>query len=180
MQIELEGCKIDVPPIEFDVVYILLHAVHHLYSSGVGLRQICDWVCLLHNYRGKINQENVTKLLKKTGMTNAARIFGAVAVNYMGLEKEDLVVGYDPEDEKYAEILINDIWNKGNFGQYDKETNQRHANIWKKRWYLYKLALKRAALLRKVAPKEALWTPYGMTEFLLKNFYFKFTKGKHY
>lgn len=158
--IVLEGQRVNLPPVDFDVVYILQHAVGHLMVYGVGLRQICDWILLLHNKQNVINKGSVFILLKKTGLIKSAKVFGALAVEYLGLPEKDLIVDYSKKDLEYAAFLLEDIWYNGNFG-FSGERLKIRPNGWLKSRLVYlKSNLKRARELRKIVPEEARWALY--------------------
>ena len=42
--VEIGGAAIPVPNAGFNAIYILVHFLHHYWSSGVGLRQLLDWM----------------------------------------------------------------------------------------------------------------------------------------
>lgn len=42
------GAPVALAPATFNAFFILHHAVRHMTTEGVGFRQICDWVMLLH------------------------------------------------------------------------------------------------------------------------------------
>lgn len=159
-EIIIEGYKITLPPIDFDLVFLLLHSVVHLMGFGVGLRQVCDWAMMLHTRKGEINKQNVLKILKKLGLVSAARIFGALSVKYLGLPEEDLVIPFKKSDIRYADQLLNDIWYNGNFGFSGERIKKRPGGYVVARLYNLFNTARRAYRLSKIAPGEALWAPY--------------------
>lgn len=159
-EVEIEEYKTTIPPSDFDVMFILLHAVIHLLGFGVGLRQIIDWAMLLHSKKQKIDHETVNSLLKKLGMITAARVFEVISVKYLGLPREDLIMPYSLYDEKLAEKIMADILYSGNFGYYGAR-KKRLPNKWlAKRIFNFFYRTKRAIRLTELAPAEALWRPY--------------------
>lgn len=159
-KIEFEGIEISLPPLDFDVVFILLHSVTHLLEEGLGLRQVCDWANLLHNKRERINRKKVVSLLKELNLITPARVFGALSVIYLGLPEEDLIIPYNKQDIKAAEILLDDIWYNGNFGFSGERIKKRPGGWLTERLYNMSNNIKRTNHLRKIAPSEALWGPY--------------------
>lgn len=157
--IEIEDYKITVPPIDFDVVFILLHAVIHLMGYGVGLRQIIDWTLLLYNKKDQIDSEVVKSLLKKLGLIKAARIFGVLAVKYIGLPKEYLIIPYSYSDEKLAEKLLDDIWHNGNFGFSGTRKRKLPKSWLLSRLFNFYYKSKRSLGLLQIVPGEAIWKP---------------------
>lgn len=154
-----DGCTATLPPLSFEVVYILLHSTLHFLNEGIGLRQICDWACLMHNRHADIDRKEVKELLKKTGLTRAAKIFGVVAVKYLRLPAEELVVPYAEKDIPTGDWLMDDVWQGGNFGQFDTRRKQRPKGYWSGKWYTFTRNMKRCREFGRLAPAEARWSP---------------------
>ena len=152
---------VTMAPLDFDSVFLLLHSVSHLMSSGVGLRQICDWSLFLHNHREELDRETVIQYLKDLGLKNAARIFGALAVRYLGLPKEDLIIPFSEEDERVADLLLDDIMRVGNFGISGERSWKKPKNWFKARIFNFKNTLNRINRLRMIDPEGAAWLPFG-------------------
>lgn len=101
--------EIFLPPYQFDVVYILEHAWHHyVYFEGIGLRQICDWAEYLHQFHNKINMADLEIDLKKLGLWKAWKLFGYIAVNYLGLPQSELSF-YDDSLKSEADVAMQQI-----------------------------------------------------------------------
>ena len=164
----LDGCEVNVPPAAFDVLFLLQHAVNHLMTSGIGVRQICDWACLLHGRKKAIRQENVAEDLRRLGLDKAARIIGAFAVRYMGLPADDLPLPFDKNDESLCEFLLDEIWTGGNFGKEDPRKTPRPDGYWSGKWHTFRTVLRRQLRFREIAPSEAAWMPYSLTRDFLR------------
>lgn len=161
--VSVEGCQVYMPPVEFDVVYVLLHAVLHFLNEGIGVRHVCDWMCLLHTYTGRMDKKKVGTLLQEFGLTRAARLFGAVAVEYFGLPAEDLPVPYQSRDLPDAQWLLDTILREGNFGRYDKQRKKRPKGYWRSKWYTLMRAVGRCIEMKRLSPSEARWYPIALT-----------------
>lgn len=161
--VEMEDAgQIMLPPLEFDAVYILAHALLHFLNEGIGLRQVCDWTCLLHANRDALDHHATAVLLKKSGLEKAARVFGAVAVRYLGLPPEELPVPLKTGDEALGDWLLKDIWEGGNFGRYATNRKPRPKGYWSGKWYTFVRATRRCAELRRIAPMEAYAYPFAL------------------
>ena len=154
--------KISVPPIDFDVVFILLHTVNHLSVGGVGLRQVCDWALLLHNRQKEINKAETKRILKDLDLINASKIFGALAVKYLGLPVEDLIIPFSREDEKESLQLLEDILDSGNFGCIGYKAKNKSKNWIKRKILNFGSALRRELLLRRILPGPTFWYAYNV------------------
>lgn len=157
--LQVEECTATLPPLAFEVVYILTHSALHFLNEGIGLRQVCDWASLLHHQREHIDRQEVNRLLKGMGLTKAARIFGVVAVKYLHLPAEELPVSFSDKDIPTGDWLLKDIWQGGNFGQFDVSRKRRPKGYWSGKWYTFTRACKRCYELGALAPAEARWYP---------------------
>lgn len=151
--------EVTLAPLPFDTAFVLIHSVQHFLNEGIGLRQICDWACMLHAQRDLPGKEEIALLLKSFGLEKAARVFGALAVRYLGLSIEVLPIVYQQKDIQTADWLLNDVWQGGNFGQYDEERKKRPKGYWQGKWYTFSRALSRCRELGVLAPGEARWYP---------------------
>lgn len=157
--LEIEGCQATLPPLSFDVSYVLTHSVLHFLNEGIGLRQVCDWAMMLHAQREEIDREKTVKLLQQWGLSKAARVFGVIAVNYLGLPKEELPIPFTEKELKTGEWLLNDIWQGGNFGQHDQKRKHRPKGYWNGKWYTFTRAFHRCREFGTLVPSEARWYP---------------------
>lgn len=158
-KVTIDRCTVSVPPLDFDVVYILIHSVLHALNEGIGLRQICDWTCLLHHQAAHIDKKTVARLLHEYGLEKAARIFGVMAVEYLGLPFEELPIAYTEEDLPTGEWLMNDVWKEGNFGRNNEEKKKRPKGYWAGKWHTLTQLTARCGDMKRLAPAEARWYP---------------------
>lgn len=159
----IDGCNVLVPPVDFNIVYILIHSVLHYLNEGVGLRQICDWICLLHAQQQKMNSRAVCDFLEQIGFLKVAKAFGAIAVSQLGLPKEELPFQLSKQDEERGEQLLEDVFLCGNFGRYDPQWENRPKGYWRGKWYTFCRTQKRTHKFRDLVPAEARWRMFTMT-----------------
>ena len=119
-----------VPTLSFNIVYQLYHLYHHYFYEGVGLRQIVDyyyvilnlesgvWNCRLCDEELKNCELEIQNSLKHLGLWKFAGAVMYVLHKVMGLSEDRMIV---PMDMKRGRMLLDDILNGGNFGQYDKQ-----------------------------------------------------------
>lgn len=135
-----------------------MHAFVHFLNSGIGLRQVCDWTRLLATRHEDIDKLLLEKYFRKVGLLRAAKAFGYIAVHYLGLPEDNLPFSVKSM-ERAGEILLDDIFATGNFGQHDARIKPRPKGYWAGKWHTFCRATKRCMKLRKFAPNEALWYP---------------------
>lgn len=121
---KLRGTAISLPPANFDAIFIFYHFVRHFVHGGIGLRQICDWMLCLHVRKEEIDKESVLREIRILGLERFWRLFGCVAVDYLGLPKEEFP-GYVSVDRKKVMRAVQVIFEAGNFGHYFYDTSKR-------------------------------------------------------
>lgn len=109
--------EIAVPTCAFNVVYQLLHLYHHYFYEGVGLRQIVDYYYVMINDEALMIRDTLQEELKHLGLWKFAGAVMYVLHKVMGLSEEWMIA---PMDMKRGRMLLDDILNGGNFGQYDR------------------------------------------------------------
>ncbi|MBP5456391.1 MAG: nucleotidyltransferase family protein [Paludibacteraceae bacterium] len=114
--IEVNGEIILIPCVEFDAIYLLHHLWNHFISSGIGLRQICDWCLFMRRYSSQLETKKMRTLLTTFAFFPVWNLFASFAVRYMGMEWKDFPFAEPVEDAK-VEKLMEIIWQEGNFGR---------------------------------------------------------------
>ncbi len=158
--VTIDGFSTTVPPAEFDALFLLIHAVIHFLSGGIGLRQVCDWACLLHARQAELKHTEVAESYRRTGLTRAGKAFGYIAVEYLGLPLEELPFELGEKDKERGEWLLNDILQTGNFGQFDRRRKIKPKGYWSGKWYTFTKIINRCRELGEFAPGEARWYPF--------------------
>lgn len=150
-----------IPTLSFNIVYQLYHLYHHYFYEGVGLRQIVDYYFVVMSDELLGIRDTLQRELKHLGLWKFAGAVMYVLHKVMGLSEDKMIA---PMDMKRGRMLLDDILNGGNFGQYDKQ----HA--WGRDCYDNKgfkhgalghnlLRLYRDARLLRFYPSEALSEP---------------------
>ena len=108
--------EIAIPTTAFNVIYQLTHLYHHFFDEGIGMRQIIDYYYVVSMLN--VNCEMLTWLpkdLKHLGLWKFAGAVMYVLHEALGLSEEKMIA---PMDEKRGKLLLAEILNGGNFGQY--------------------------------------------------------------
>ena len=117
--------EITVPTTSFNVVYILSHLYRHVFTEGIGLRQLLDYyfvVMMWHTDFTNLTDSDSADLaalqreLKRLGLWKFAGAVMYVLHEVFGLEEDMMIV---PINEKEGMFLLDEIMRGGNFGQYD-------------------------------------------------------------
>lgn len=121
-----DGTPVALAPATYNAFFILHHAVRHMTTEGVGFRQICDWVMLLHKCHAQIDAEVLGRKLEELRMTRIWQEFGRLAVNYLGLPASEMPLApADLEPTRTTRKLLQHIFISGNFGRFDANGRDR-------------------------------------------------------
>lgn len=122
--------EINVPTTEFNLVHQMVHIFHHLFTEGVGMRQLMDYYFLLCSV--KESAENVKRVVHELGLDRFASALMWVLGNVFGMQGEYMLWKPCEEDGR---LLLEEIERSGNFGHHD-ETKANLSNKWSSFWYV--------------------------------------------
>ena len=157
------GIEVRLAPPTFDAFFILHHAIRHMFSEGVGFRQICDWAMYLHKFHSEINTIELRKRIKEFHMEDAWREFSILAVCVLGLPINELPIYQDGtridiSDKLTAtaktRTILNHIFISGNFGRFDANGRDRsQVSYLKRKWRSFRFQSLRLIKLFGLFPK---------------------------
>lgn len=153
--------EITVPTTSFNVIYILSHLYRHVFTEGIGLRQLIDYYFVLMKSEER-NVKNLTALqreLKYLGLWKFAGAVMYVLHETLGLPEEKMIA---PIDVNEGRFLLAEIMQGGNFGQYDTRLGSKE-NEGKLHRYL-RMNLRNLRFVKHY-PTEALSEPLFRTWF---------------
>lgn len=155
--------EITVPTTSFNVIYILSHLYRHVFTEGIGLRQLIDYYfVLVKSEEGRV--KNLTALqreLKYLGLWKFAGAVMYVLHEALGLPEAKMIA---PIDVNEGRFLLAEIMQGGNFGQYDTRLGSKE-NEGKLHRYL-RMSLRNLRFVKHY-PTEALSEPLFRTWFVL-------------
>ncbi len=108
----------NVPSLRFALVMQLSHIQRHFLSSGVGIRQICDYYWLLRNSTEEDRRE-VSRVLVRFGLRKTAGALMWVLRDVLHL---DAGLSLCVADEWRGEWMLREIMAGGNFGYYTERS----------------------------------------------------------
>lgn len=141
----LPGGEVKVPSMAFNRVFILVHIYRHLFSEGVGLRQLMDYYCVLDKGFTPQEKEDTVAVLKSLGLIRFASAVMWVLGKAFRMEESHMLVEPDP---KAGASLFEQVILGGNFGKYD--SSFKHSG-WGK--------VRRSFRFVADYPSEVLWAP---------------------
>ena len=141
------------PNLAFNRVYILVHIYRHLFSEGIGLRQLLDYYFVLSQGFTEEERAETMRVLRSLRMQRFTGAVMWVLQHVYGMEEHYLLT--DP-DEREGRFLLSEIMLAGNFGQYDERMHHvQGESAW--HWGLRKV--KRNFRFVRSYPSEVLWSP---------------------
>ena len=169
--------EIHVPQVSFNVIYILSHLYRHIFTEGIGLRQLLDYYFVLVKWHtGLTNLTDSNKSLPQMTQINTDLDTLRHELKYLGLWKfaqavmfvmkevfglsEDRMIA--PMDEREGRFLLDEIMRGGNFGQYDDRMGSKIGESKMHRYFRMNL---RNLRFVKHYPTEALSEPLFRTWF---------------
>lgn len=148
--VEIEGQKVRTLSPTLNAAYIFIHLFFHFIREGVSLRQMCDWVMVLHHYKNEIDRERLMQILHDLDLVDAYCAFGSILVDKLGLPLREFPVPISNENRKWQGKLLNDIFKGGNFGMLNHEAN----NSWKYKYETFCVALRNSFKYYRLCPSE--------------------------
>jgi hypothetical protein len=146
---EGESVVFNSPTNGFNLIYQMLHILHHFFDEGIGLRQLIDYYYLLQQDLTSKEKVDAVRMFQRLHVLDFARAVMYVEQEILGLDRNYLLL--EP-DEKRGKVLMEEIIQGGNFG---KDFTFSHARTGRK--YFAKIA--RNIRLVSMCPSEALWEP---------------------
>ena len=160
--------EITVPTTSFNVVYILSHLYRHVFTEGIGLRQLLDYyfvVMMWHTDLTNLTDSDSADLaalqrkLKRLGVWKFAGAVMYLLHEVFGLEEDMMIV---PMNEKEGMFLLDEIMRGGNFGQYDDRLGDKTGEGKVHRYF--RMSLRNMRFVKHY-PSEAICEPLFRTWF---------------
>ena len=142
-----------IPDIALNRIFILHHIYRHLFSEGIGIRQVLDYYFVMQQEMTEEERKAYIGQLKEFGLHKFASAVTYVMQRMFALDKEHTIV--EP-NRKEGEFLLREMMLAGNFGMYDtRYTTAAHGiNM----GHMSNIA-KRSFRLFAHYPAETFWTP---------------------
>ena len=148
----IDGTEVEVLPCTANAFQLLSHTMRHIFSSGIALRQICDWVYFIHHNQKDIDREQFMAQLKTLQLYETYKAVTAIAVDYLGMPQEFALCEISSKDKELSKKVLDLIMKYGNFGHYGE-----HNSINTKWEYIssYLWKVRNCIRFRRIAGSEA-------------------------
>lgn len=146
--------EIVMPTTDFNLVYQMLHIYRHLFSEGVGLRQLMDYYVMLTTCSLSHEERRyVLYYVNQFGLDSFAKALMWVLAFIFHLDES--VMLWKP-DERRGYFLLSEVLQMGNFGHGDNRFKLNAEDSHIKR---YLKTVKSKFRFIKYFPSETLWQP---------------------
>lgn len=130
--------EIAVPTTTFNLVHQMVHIYHHLFTEGIGLRQLLDYYFLLRSVKSVENVNKSKECIHSLGLDSFASALMWVIAHVFANENENQnenenFYPWEP-CEKDGQFLLNEIMLAGNFGKYDERLSHEEVTKWQSFW----------------------------------------------
>lgn len=149
------------PTTEFNLVQQMVHIYHHLFTEGVGMRQLMDYYFVLKTLsssplKGEC-MESTKKVIHDLGLDTFASALMWVMQHVFGLGM--IGMPWVP-NQRDGEFLLKEILLSGNFGKQDKRQKGLYDSKWNSFWIVNGKALRLARFDRWMWFWGPLWRVY--------------------
>lgn len=135
---ENENSWIVAPTTEFNLVHQLAHIHLHLFTEGIGMRQLMDYYFVIQfSSVSPLKDEcveNVKKVISELRLNRFASALMWVLEHVFGLEREYML--WEPNEED-GRFLLSEVMQSGNFGHNDEMLNLKKQQRGYSAWALF-------------------------------------------
>lgn len=125
-KVRIGETEVAIPTARFNVIYQLVHIYNHLFQEGIGLRQIIDYYFVVSSDELLVIRNTLQREMKHLGLWKFAGAVMYVLHEVLGLSEEKMIA---PMDGKRGKMLLAEILNGGNFGQFDERYVFGHSSF---------------------------------------------------
>ena len=166
-----QGVRINLPESTFNAFFILYHAVRHMFSEGVGFRQICDWAMFLYKHHHEIDSEGLKIKLREYRLEQIWEEFSILAHKIIGLNSSCIPFYPSNDTSETTSSLTEHIFISGNFGHHDINGRDQHeTKYFKRKWRSFRFQTLRLIKLFKLFPTFTVTFGWGWFSSSIVNF----------
>lgn len=144
------------PTIAFNLVFSLIHIYRHVFSEGIGLRQLMDYYYILTH---SSNEERVNAYATLCSFGMQRFVVAVMYVLRIVFNLDETLLLCEPNKDE-GEFLLSEIMRGGNFGHYD----DRNTNVFEEKRFMRGFNnFKRNMRFLRRYPSEVIWMPLWKT-----------------
>lgn len=162
-----KNLSIYAPTLEFNLVHQMVHIYHHLFTEGVGMRQLMDYYFVLRTVQEVSEVSKVQGVVHDLGLDTFASALMWVIQRVFGLGM--IGMPWVP-NQRDGEFLLKEIMQSGNFGKQDERQKGLYDSKWNSFWMVNGKALRLARFDRWMWFWGPLWRIYHFRWRKMKGF----------
>lgn len=150
--------NIQVPSPLVNLLLLNAHILKHALGLGIGLRQLCDMARAYYTWYDSKNEEVLTEIYQKTGLSKWSNLLHGALVDYLGVSSL-CIPNYIKREPSSALLCI--IMKGGNFGH----ATSSHVNCrteWQRKLYTVKAFMRNTKFAFKYAPFEKIGVAFNL------------------
>lgn len=129
-----EKLEISAPTMEFNLVHQLAHIHLHLFTEGIGMRQLMDYYMVLRTVQEVSDVQEVQNVIHALCLDRFASALMWVLGYVLGMDRDTMF--WEP-NEKDGSFLLGEIMKGGNFGRHNENQNQRKGKVGYSLWAVF-------------------------------------------
>lgn len=143
-----------------ELLLIDVHIMRHAFGTGIGLRQICDYMLAADRLRGRYDRAEFARMCAALGISRWTALLNAFTVRYLGADAASLPPsGCEKEVTLPVEDLMRIVLEGGNFGHHSASGALRRRG----KSHTVAMLVRRSRFAFSVAPAEAFWNIVRLT-----------------
>lgn len=106
-QVEVDGAPVQLPPANFNALFLLRHAAMHFAAMEIGMRHVADWAMFIEHSHNGIDWEALYVLARRMNMHRFLNCLNAIAIDRLGVDA-GMIPAFD-RDPALEERVLADI-----------------------------------------------------------------------
>lgn len=161
-QREIEGVPVRVLQPLYNNLLLTTHSLKHVLNEGIGMRQLCDTAMFLKAEHEHIDAGRFRQLLSDWGVEPWANLVYAFCVKILGMPEK--LLPYSINIYQYdTDLLLDEVWRTGNFGEMDCINPDRPENPFAGKLFTGKRLFSKSWRFFRYAPGETFSVPFEST-----------------
>ncbi len=153
----IPGTVVEMPPVQWNAMFLTYHACAHFVSEGLRLKQILDWAMFLKCHQNDVDWTAFYAYCERNHLKRFADAMTTIAVNYLGIKVTQN--SQITTDSPYAEKILRNALYEDDYVFSSGESS------WKNRWHivknLFKYRWKYEEIYQQSVWKQLWWYASG-------------------
>ncbi len=136
--VAVDGVDVNLPPVDFNALFLLRHAGAHFAAEAIALRHVVDWAMFVKKHHSQIDWERLERVCVRQNMDKFLYCLNGICIDYLGISAE-LFPAFD-RDMKLEGRVLEDVLSIYGSNKYIDSGNLisdlwfKFSRWWKNRW----------------------------------------------